>query len=347
MSLRAVARLAVAIMVVGSSLGLVRSSFAAPSGRDVARVRETLGSLNDDLAALDERSNLARIRLEEIEGQLAGVRADADRARARAARAEASLDAAASQAYITFRSGISVLLDATSFADLSDELGFLGRVAQADADTAAEATSARREARWLADELARKLRERRDALAEVERLADSIRRRVRSAETRYRDLRAAFEASLAGLQTPASTTQAGGFVPSGTPPASPPPPSQRVEVVIAAARSVIGSPYVFGAADPAVGFDCSGLTMWSWAQAGVSLPHSSTLQHASLPHVDRSQLEPGDLVFFSFGRLGPGVIDDVGLYIGGGQMIASQNESMGVMLGPVDWDAYAAAGRPG
>lgn len=335
-----------ALVVAVPVLGLVPSSSAIPNKRDVDQARTTLEALHADLSALEERSNLARIRLQEIDVRLAEARAEVERAKARAADAVASLGAAASHAYISLQSEVSVLFDATSFADLSDRIEYLGRVAQADADAATKASRAQQEARWLADELARKLRERKDAIAEVERLEESIRGRIASAKAEYRDLSAAFEASLVGLQAPGSA-QVGGFEAAGTPPASVPPPSGRVAVVIAAARSVIGAPYVFGAADPAVGFDCSGLTMWAWAQAGVSLPHSSTLQHASLPHVDTSELRPGDLVFFSYGRLGPGVIDDVGLYIGGGQMIASQNESTGVMLGPVDWDAYAAAGRPG
>jgi len=340
-----------ALIVAVPVLGLVRSSFAGPSKpskRDVDQARTTLEALNADLSALEERSNLARIRLQEVETRLAEARAAAAGAKAEAARAVASLNEAAGNAFVNVQSGISVLLDATSFSDFSDRIEFLGRLAQADADVATEASTAQQEARWLADELARKLRERREAVDEIQRLQDAIRRRIASARATYEDLSAAYEASLVLIQTQETTPTSGIVVtPAATTAGPPPAVSGGVETAIAAARSVIGSPYVFGAADPAVGFDCSGLTLWAWARAGVSLPHSSTLQHASLPHVDRSELQPGDLVFFSYGRLGPGVIDDVGLYIGGGQMIASQNASMGVMLGPVDWDAYAAAGRPG
>lgn len=330
------------IVVAASLLGLVRSSSAVPSRQDVDRARTRLEALNADLAALEERSNLARIRLQEVETRLVQTRAEAARAKAEAAEAVASLNEAAGRAYVGFQSEISVLFDATSFADFSDRIEFLGRLAQADADAATEASRAQQEARWLAGELARRLEERRDAVEEIERLEEAIRRRIASARATLEDLSAAYEASLAAIeaQEPPPTSVVGVAAPV-------PAVGGGAEIAIAAARSVIGAPYVFGAADPAVGFDCSGLTMWAWAQAGVSLPHSSTLQHASLPHVDRSDLRPGDLVFFSFGRLGPGVIDDVGLYIGGGQMIASQNPSTGVALGPVDWPWYVAAARPG
>jgi cell wall-associated NlpC family hydrolase len=87
--------------------------------------------------------------------------------------------------------------------------------------------------------------------------------------------------------------------------------------------------------------------MWAWAHAGVWLPHSSTAQYSALPHIDRSQLQPGDLVFSSYGRLGSGVIDHVALYIGGGQTIAASNPSTGVAYRSIDWNAYVGAGRPG
>ncbi len=106
---------------------------------------------------------------------------------------------------------------------------------------------------------------------------------------------------------------------------------------------MIGTQYVWGAADPSVGFDCSGLTMWAWAHAGVSLPHSSAMQYAVLPHVSRDQLAPGDLVFFY------SPISHVGLYIGNGQMIDASHPGPGgeVAIRSIFWDVFAGAGRPG
>ena len=73
----------------------------------------------------------------------------------------------------------------------------------------------------------------------------------------------------------------------------------------------VGDAYVYGAAGPDA-FDCSGLTMMAWAQAGVSLPHSSSAQYGSGPHVAASALQPGDLVFYY------SPISHVGMYIGNG-----------------------------
>jgi cell wall-associated NlpC family hydrolase len=70
---------------------------------------------------------------------------------------------------------------------------------------------------------------------------------------------------------------------------------------VSAALSQLGVPYVFGGtrstATPPPGFDCSGLTQWAWAQAGVSIPRTSEDQWAGLPHVSLTDLEPGDLIF--------------------------------------------------
>jgi cell wall-associated NlpC family hydrolase len=77
----------------------------------------------------------------------------------------------------------------------------------------------------------------------------------------------------------------------------------------------LGTPYVWGGASPS-GFDCSGFTMYVYAQVGVSLPHSAAGQYAMGSPVARSELAPGDLVFFNG-------LGHVGLYIGGNQMIHS------------------------
>jgi cell wall-associated NlpC family hydrolase len=103
-----------------------------------------------------------------------------------------------------------------------------------------------------------------------------------------------------------------------TPPPPPPAPvSHEATVratVVAVARAELGRPYVYGAAGPAA-FDCSGLTQFAYAQAGVSIPHNAAAQLASTPNIAASQLEPGDLVYFY-----PG-ITHVGIYIGSGEMI--------------------------
>lgn len=333
----------VAIIAVIVVVGAVVTSAADPSREDVADAKSRLEALNGELSVLTERLNLARARLQDVTERLVETREQAASAKAEAEAAIAHLNESAREAYIALPGQLSTILGSESFSDLSDRLEFVGRLAQNDADIAARASTLQQRAVWLAQELAAAAEERRDALDQLERSQDALRRRIDDARAEFRTLSDRYQASLAA----AEVAQAAPAATVATPTYPVPGPSGGVDAVIAAARSVVGSPYVFGAADPSVGFDCSGLTMWAWAHAGVSLPHSSTLQYASLPHIDRSLLQPGDLVFSSYGRLGSGVIDHVALYIGGGQTIAASNPSSGVGYRAIDWDAYVGAARPG
>jgi cell wall-associated NlpC family hydrolase len=119
-----------------------------------------------------------------------------------------------------------------------------------------------------------------------------------------------------------------------------PAPSPRVAAVIAYARAQLGKPYVFATAGPDT-FDCSGLTMMAWRQAGVSMAHFSGAQFNAVPHVPISSLQPGDLVF-----KGPGGRDHVALYIGGGMQIAATHTGDYVRLQPVSRNLSGAV-RPG
>ncbi|MFF2350262.1 NlpC/P60 family protein [Kitasatospora sp. NPDC058115] len=99
-------------------------------------------------------------------------------------------------------------------------------------------------------------------------------------------------------------------------PAAPAANGSRAAAAIAAAESKLGSPYVYGATGPN-SFDCSGLTGWAYAQAGVSLPRTSQAQATAGTQIgsDISKAQPGDLVIFYGDR------HHVGIYVGGGQVI--------------------------
>jgi cell wall-associated NlpC family hydrolase len=92
-------------------------------------------------------------------------------------------------------------------------------------------------------------------------------------------------------------------------------PPARYGGVVGIAMRYLGTPYVYGGSSPS-GFDCSGFTMYVFAQIGVSLPHYTVAQYSMGSPVSRSQLEAGDLVFFDG-------LGHVGIYIGGGQFIHS------------------------
>ncbi|MEU9352845.1 NlpC/P60 family protein [Streptomyces griseoloalbus] len=106
------------------------------------------------------------------------------------------------------------------------------------------------------------------------------------------------------------------------------PPSARAAAALAAARSALGRPYVWGANGPA-GFDCSGLTQWSYAQAGVALPRTSQAQRYAGRQVPLSEARPGDLVVY---RSDAG---HVGMYAGNGQVIHAPYPGAPVRYDPV------------
>lgn len=106
------------------------------------------------------------------------------------------------------------------------------------------------------------------------------------------------------------------------------------------ALSKQGDPYVWGAVGPDQ-FDCSGLMMWAYQQAGISLPHYTGSQYNAGEHISQNQLEPGDLVFFY-----PD-LSHVGMYIGNGLMVDAPNEGEPVKVEPVYWSVYAGAVRIG
>jgi cell wall-associated NlpC family hydrolase len=117
-----------------------------------------------------------------------------------------------------------------------------------------------------------------------------------------------------------------------------PAPGGRAAVAVAYAYGKLGSPYVWGATGPNA-FDCSGLVQAAYRAAGLSLPRTSYAQINAGRRVSRSELRPGDLVFFY-----PG-ISHVGIYVGGGRMIHAPNPSAPVRLAPIDQMPFAGATR--
>jgi cell wall-associated NlpC family hydrolase len=118
------------------------------------------------------------------------------------------------------------------------------------------------------------------------------------------------------------------------------PASGSAGAAVSYAMAQVGDAYVYGAAGPDA-FDCSGLTMAAWAQAGVALPHSSSAQYSSGPHIAASDLQPGDLVFYY------SPISHVGMYIGNGMIVHAANPSSGVTTAPLNSMPYVGAVRPG
>ena len=138
-----------------------------------------------------------------------------------------------------------------------------------------------------------------------------------------------------------------GSVASG--PISPTPLTSGNQVV-RLALAQIGTPYVWGGADPATGVDCSGLVQWVYRQVGIDLPRTAQEQFDATARVPRDQLQPGDMVFFASTYASSDWITHVGIYVGNGLMVNAPTDGDVVRTMPVFsgfWGAhYAGAGRP-
>ena len=143
----------------------------------------------------------------------------------------------------------------------------------------------------------------------------------------------------------AAANAAGGITVTGSPIAS-----DRQDAAITAAISQIGTPYQFGAATPKKGFDCSGLVQWAWAAAGATIARTAADQWNSLPHVDLSSLQPGDLLFYD-NLDGDHVVDHVVMWVGKGPfgaqtVIAAPHAGATVDYEPLFTQGLIGAARP-
>ncbi|HWC35284.1 MAG TPA: C40 family peptidase [Mycobacteriales bacterium] len=120
----------------------------------------------------------------------------------------------------------------------------------------------------------------------------------------------------------------------------------RVQIAnfLAAARSRIGLPYVWGAAGPA-SFDCSGLVQWAFRYAGVSMPRVSEEQWFTGPHIPYADARPGDLLFWHYDPKDPSDIDHVAIYYGNGMMIVAPHTGEYVSYEPVPLSNLAGVVR--
>ncbi|SEN70487.1 Cell wall-associated hydrolase, NlpC family [Actinacidiphila rubida] len=118
-----------------------------------------------------------------------------------------------------------------------------------------------------------------------------------------------------------------------------PAPTGRAALAVAAARRALGAPYVWGATGPNA-FDCSGLMLYAYRQAGVALPRTSQEQMNAGPHVPLDQARPGDLVIYR------GDASHVAMYVGGGMVIHAPYPGARVRYDPVGMMPVTAVTRP-
>ena len=103
------------------------------------------------------------------------------------------------------------------------------------------------------------------------------------------------------------------------------PAAGRAEQAVHMAERYLGVRYVYGGEGPS-GFDCSGLVQYAYARIGISIPRTTYAQYSAGVPVSRSELEPGDLLFFDH-------VGHVGMYIGGGRFIHAPHTGTVVQIG--------------
>jgi cell wall-associated NlpC family hydrolase len=234
----------------------------------------------------------------------------------------------------------------------------MGAVAEGDAQIARQAHNARQQADWAADRFAEALAERQKQVASIENQLDRLDSMIDEQASLYQQLnqdrqdylayvaaqRAALEQARQAAQSPSGDPAGDTGGTDGYSGYTPPVNASAAQIAVSAALSVQGTQYVWGSADPNVGFDCSGLTSWAWAQAGISIPHSSAAQYSSLPHVALGSVQPGDLIFYY------SPISHVALYIGGGQIVHARHPGPGgevQVQSMYGYDNPVGAARPG
>ncbi|MCZ2827134.1 MULTISPECIES: C40 family peptidase [unclassified Modestobacter] len=172
----------------------------------------------------------------------------------------------------------------------------------------------------------------------------------RAAAERASAERAATERASAPTRSIVSEPRAGTSAGTGD--------SSAVETAISAARRHLGTIYSWGGGSltgPSmgwgvdagiVGFDCSGLTRYAYAQAGVSIPRNSRAQYSALPTVSRSDLQRGDLVFWATDTSRPSTIHHVAIYLGGGQILEAPQSGSVIRVTSMRWSGFIGGVRP-
>ncbi len=284
---------------------------AAPNA-DLVRVRQEVEQLQEDAAEAGENAQAAKVQLARLKSQLSSVQQEAQ---AQKATVDSIRNSLASIAVARYKStGLGEGIELLFSSDPSLYLSSAGSLENITRKQAAElrkyATAKQRldatsltvedklrlvqaaEARYRAQaaQVKRKLEQAEQVLARLEK---KDRERLLKLQAMDEAERQAYSREQARL---ANTV------------------SGRAGVALRYAVKQIGDSYVWGAAGP-IRWDCSGLTMRAYEQAGVRLPHSSRAQFGYGRSIARSNLLPGDLVFFGT------PISHVGIYVGKGKMV--------------------------
>jgi peptidoglycan DL-endopeptidase CwlO len=315
--------LVVGLLLAASTLVAAGTTPAVAAPSSASELQRRLEGLNRQADQQVEDYLQAKLAVERTRKSIRILQEQLQAVRGQLADARASIAARAAVAYVQGpATEVASLLAAGDPTDALERAQLLDVLATHDADQVLGARAIERSAQDRAANLAAVERKQAAILAHMADRKARIEQLVAQTEQTLDQLRAAERRRAAAANRPATTT------PSADSSSPPPPPkavSGNVGAVIRYAYAQLGKPYQWGATGPGA-FDCSGLTLMAWAQAGVSLPHSSRAQIGIGRQVTRSELQPGDLIF----RYSP--ISHVSLYVGNGQQISATHTGSTVKL---------------
>jgi cell wall-associated NlpC family hydrolase len=342
---RSKARLAAILLITSAAfLASAIPAFADPSSisakeAEVQSVLNQIDQLDGSLERAIEAYNLANDKLQAIQGELQVNLRELHIARANLKRSQVALSRRLVTLYTTgdqSNSTLGILLGANSIDQMLSQIETANRVSNQDLRInrqiiefrgavkkhRIELKNAEAEAEALVQERADQKASIESQLAERKQLVASIRSEIEQMKAeearRQAELaRQARERAAAAAAAPAPiVSNSSSAAPSTTPsPVAAPASGGGNGALVDIAMRYLGIPYVYAGADPS-GFDCSGFTMYVYAQIGISLPHNAAMQFGMGTPVSYDQLQPGDLVFF-YG------LGHVGMYIGDGNFIHS------------------------
>ena len=343
------ARRAAAILV--GVVGILLSAFsvvpaqAAPA--TAAEAGRLMAARSHDLEVLTEKFDAARVRLAQEERLARSATAKMKSAYAVLGVAQNQVRGIARSAYTGGGNNAFATMmtskNATDFVDRMTTLQTIAGHQDVILQTAVTASTAATQAQAAAHNAAVAARAQYNTLA---RQQASIKKQVAAFQADFNRLSAAEKQAAvaaadsggaAGAGTRASRADRAAspaLAPSGPVVAS----SQAAQIAVDTALAQRGKPYVWAAAGPD-SFDCSGLVEYAYGAAGVGLPHSSFMQSQMGRAVSRSQLRPGDLVFFY------SPVSHVGIYIGNGQMVHAPTTGDVVKISNIDVMGYFAGAR--
>jgi peptidoglycan DL-endopeptidase CwlO len=338
-------------------------SLAAPSKSQLADAKARLQQLEADFELAVEHYDAVHERLTKIRAQMARTEDEIARIRKRIRTRVAIAVDLARELYMSGQAdALEAVLSSTNLSEIESRLHYLQssekrqtqvfeRLAidrQTLDQKLTDLAVARHKATADQAQLARLKSSIESKVASQKGTIDRLNRQIAAAARRaaararaqaIADRQAARAAALAAQQAtpvaapapPSPPSSSGGPAPA---------PSSRAQIAVRAALSQVGKPYQWGASGPN-SYDCSGLTMWAWAHAGVSLPHSSSMQYSATQRVSQSDWQPGDLLFFG------SPIHHVAMYIGNGQLVEAPYTGASVRVTSAYRSDYVGAGRPG